>query len=388
MHPRELLDLFTEPYPLLRLRAGSDRLPSGLAAAMVPAVVDWQRSPLNDEADDHFLVRNVNVGGNPVDGRQVLATVKVPRRGVTGAEWVLVHARLLGKEGPAGHGQLRLKFDSDSRPRVLNREGGPMWPDPCLDDLVFSFEAWRSPGSSFQPLAGLDPSTYALTLRCYAGGQRFLEDGVNNRGWIVYPLDFAERKGALDELLYTALVTGDSLARHTICHLLNQPDVHLKLEQSDYPGIDDSQIDKLRPLLDRDHIPEDPIAGLTGGEISYHLLQRSCITMGLTIVDNCLHRVHHQHPEYGEYESLRVAPKRIPGWLSELAHADRRGTLLRLPGAMHWLAVNQTVLPDKSYQVLERAGLLQRRPDGQLERRSYALGGDTPYGRLSDNLMQ
>ncbi len=388
MHPRELLDLLTEPYPLLRLKSGSDQLPSGLAAAMVPAIVDWQRSEMGGQDDDHFLVRNVNIGGNPVEGRQVLATVRVPRRGVMSAEWVLVHLRLLRKEGPAGHGQLRLKFAPENRPVVLNREGGPMWPDPHLDDLVFSFEAWRPPGSSFQPLAGLDPHTYALTLRCYGGAQRFLEDGVGNHGWVSYPLDFGNRTGALDELLYTALVTGDSLARHTISHLLNEPNVHLNLQQADYPGANKDQIEKLRRLLEQDQIPGNPIAEITGGDISYHLLQRSCITMGLNVIDNCLHRVHHQHPEYGQYNSLSVAPSRIPSWVSELAHADRRGTLMRLPGAVHWLAVNQTVLPDKSYQILEKADLLQRKPDGQLVRHSYTLGGETPYGRLSENLMQ
>jgi len=388
MHPKELLDLFAEPYPLLRLRSGTDHLPNGLAAAMAPAIVDWRRSPLDGGDDDYFLVRNVNVGGNPVEGRSVLATVKVPRAGVVAAEWVLVLLRVLGKDVSAGHGQLRLQFSGEKRPVVLNREGGPMWPDPHLDDLVFSFEAWRPPGTPFQPLAGLDPATYALSMRCYAGTQRFLEDGVCNRSWVTYPLDFGERPDVGDELLYAALVTGDSLARHTINHLLDNPDVNLDLEQADYPQVGPQRIEELQSLLDRDQVPDDPIAELTGGEISYHLLQRSCITMGLNVIDTCLHRVHHRHPELGPHRSLAVAPKHIPGWVSELAHADRRSTLLRLPGAMHWLAVNQNVLPDKSHRILEKAGLLRQGPDGQVLHHHYTLGEQTPYGRISETLMQ
>ncbi len=388
MHPSQLLDLLSEPFPLLRICSGTDQLPNGLAAAMAPAIVDWQRSPGDSGDEDYFLVRNVNVGGNPVEGKCVLATAKVPRTGVMSAEWVLVLQRLLGKDTPAGHGQLRLRFHEDKRPTIVNRDGDPMWPDPHVGDLVFSFEAWRPPGKSFQPLAGLDPSTYALTMRCYAGPQRFLEDGICNRSWVTYPLDFSRHGEALDDLLYTALITGDSLARHTINNLLDSPAVHLELEQPDYPQADPRQIQALQPLLDESLVPEDPIAEISGGEIGYHLLQRSCITMALNVIDTCLHRLHHRRPELGPYESLSVAPRSIPSWISDLAHADRRATLMRLPGAVHWLALNQTVLPDKSYIILQEAGLLETETDGQSVRHHYTLAGDTPYGRISDSLMQ
>jgi len=388
MRNTELLDLLTEPYPLLRIRSGSDQLPNGLAAAMVPLVVDWRRSRLAGDPEDYYLVRNVNVGGNPVAGRSVLATVKVPRFAVTEAEWVLVILRLMGKDISAGHGQVRLRFAPGNGPVVLNREGGPMWPDPHLEDLVFSFEAWRPPGTPFQPLAGLDPRTYALTLRCYDGAQRFLEDGVSNHAWTCYPLDLSGRPGALDELLYTALVAGDSLARHMASHFLGDPGVNLLLEQPDYPSASPREIEKLRTLLEMDRIPDDPIAEITGGDVSYHLLQRSCITMGLSLINSCLHRIHHRHAELGKFESLSVAPREIPDWAAARAHADRRATLMRLPGALHWLAVNQNVLPDKSYAVLEKAGLLRRSPNGQLVRRRYALDDATPYGRIGDTLMQ
>jgi len=388
MEPVELLNLLSEPYPLLRIRSEVDRLPIGLAAAMAPAIVDWRRSMLEDDQEGFYLVHNVNVGGNPVEGRTVLATVKIPRAGVIAADWVLVLKRILGKDTAAGHGQLRLRFHEDKQPTVLNRDGGPMWPDPHVEDLVFSFEAWRPPGTSFNPRAGLDPNTYALTMRCYAGPQRFLEDGVCNHSWAVYPLDLDRHYDAFNNLLYTALVTGDSLARHTINHLLEKPAVHLDLEPTDYPQIDPRQIEELRPLLDRDQVPEDPIAQITGGLISYHLLQRSCITMGLNVIDTSLHRLHHRYPELGTYESLPVAPKKIPSWISNLAHSDRRATLLRLPGAIHWLAVHQTVLPDRSQVILKNAGLLRTGADGQVVSHYYFLGGDTPYGRISDSLMQ
>ncbi len=388
MKPSKLLDLLGKPFPLLSIHSNTEQLPNGLAAAMAPAIVDWQGSQLTGNDDDFFLVRNVNVGSNPVEGNIVLATLKIPLNGIIGAQWVLVMMRKLGKDTLAGHGQLRMVFNPENCPVILNDAGNPRQPEPYVKDLVFSFEAWRPAGISFNPLAGLDPSTYALTMRCYAGSQRFLEDGVLSHSWVAYPLDLNDHPETYPSLLYTALVTGDSLARHTINHLLDNPRVHTELNQSDYPFIDPRQLNEFQQLLAQDLVPKDPIADLMDGNISYHLLQRSCITMGLNVIDNGLHRLHRLHPELGEYQSLRVGAREIPSWINQLAHSNRRSTLMKLPGAMHWIMMNQSVLPDRSYVVLKDGGLLALNDRGEVMSQHFQLGGETPYGRISESLMQ
>lgn len=158
MNPSKLLDLLGKPFPLLSIHSNTEQLPNGLAAAMAPAIVDWQGSQLTGNDDDFFLVRNVNVGSNPVEGNIVLATLKIPLNGIIGAQWVLVMMRKLGKDTLAGHGQLRMVFNPENCPVILNDAGNPRQPEPYVKDLVFSFEAWRPAGISFNPLAGLDRS--------------------------------------------------------------------------------------------------------------------------------------------------------------------------------------------------------------------------------------
>jgi len=388
LEPGEVLDLIEQPYPFLRVRSATDALPSGLALAMVPALVDWNRSQLQGKDDDFYLVHNLNFGGNPAGGYNMLVTAKVPRHGVVRAEWVSTLLRIFKKDTPGGHGQLRLIFDPDRRPVVLNRDGTPFTNRPHLDDLVFSFEAWRPPAAHFDPLAGLDPKAYALTMRCYAAPQRFLEDSLRNLSWHCYPLALPPVEEAYDELLYTCLTMGDSLARHTFRKLLEDPGRFFDRDPQDYPDPLPEQIEKLREMLLDTSVPEDPIAQIMGGDISYHLLLRSCITMALTAIDACSSRIHQRHPQLGEYRPLRVTPKEIPSWAISLAHSNRRNMLMRLPGTIYWLIRNQDVLPDRAHQILLEGGLLQLDEQGQPVKKVYHISEETPYGRLLDNLMQ
>jgi len=388
MKPEKLLEILEEPYPLLRVHSSTDALPSGLALAMAPAIVDWERSRLEGDEEDFYLVRNVNIGGNPAGGYNVLATAKVPRRGVMEAQWVSTLLRVFGKDTPGGHGQLRLIFREDRRPCVLNEEGNPLSSDPYLDSLVFSFEAWRPPSLHFDPLAGLDPKTYALTMRCYAGTQRFLEDSLRSLSWHCFSLALPPVDEALDELLYTGLTMGDSLSRHTFKKLLENPTRYFDGDPRDYPDPTVEQVEKLHEILLDKTLPEDPISQIMGGDVSYHLLLRSCITMALSVIDACNSRIHESHPELPAYNPLRVTPGEIPSWASSLAHSNRRNILMRLPGTIYWLIRNQNVRPDRAHMILLDAGLLQLDEEERPIEKVYLISEDTPYGRLQDNLMQ
>lgn len=388
MNARKFLDIKRESFPTLRVKVNRDALPNGLAVAMAPAVTDWERSSVGHGDDDFYLVRGVNFGGNPVQGRSILATVKVPCHGVVAAEWVMTLMRIKGRDTPGGHGQLRLIFAEDRRPMVLNREGQPFSDQPYLDDLVFSFEAWRPPAAQFDALAGLDPRTYALTMRCYSGGQRFLEDSLKNMSWTCYPLRVPDTPNAHDELLYTCLAMGDSLARLTLEEALEDPGNYYRGNPADYEPLSDEEKSELQELLERMVIPDQKIAAIFSGDRTYHLLLRSCITMALAAVDACFSRIHHLNPELGEYRNLQIAPVQLPSWLDRLAHMGKRNTLKRIPGALHWMMNNQNVIPGRAHQILDAGELLQRDDKGNLIKHHYHIGGQTPYGPLSENLMQ
>ena len=153
---------------------------------MMPILVDWQRDPGTERM---LRVKNVNVAGNPVVGHNVLATVDVPMTGLASAQWCLTPARNEdNRDAEGGHGQLRFLFDPAERPVVLDENGAPMPGIAAVDDLIVSWEAWRPPLVRWTAMDGLDPESYALTLRVYTGAKRFLDDAVRNNPWNCYPL--------------------------------------------------------------------------------------------------------------------------------------------------------------------------------------------------------
>jgi hypothetical protein len=257
--------------------------------------------------------------------------------------------------------------------------------DWSLHDLVLSWEAWRPPNAEFDPIAGLDPKKYALTLRAYAGSCRCLADTVLDRPWRCYPLRLPDVPHFAEELLYVSLLLGDAVARHTIAGLLQ----HRITKQSDAPAdYEDPEAEDweavMHSLRDQD-LPEDPTQDILGGNISYQLLQRSCITMALMSIDWTLVRAY-QRAGRNDPPRIRVTPDSIPAMLDELALGHRRAALVRVPAALRWLTGHQTVVPGKSVQLLDEVGLLER-DKGRIAMRHYDNRMESPYGKLKDNLI-
>jgi hypothetical protein len=389
---RDLIDWASEETPTFRVRTSMDALPGGYSAAMTPLLVNWKRSNYKDHTgdDEYYLVRNVNCNGNPVEGITNLCTMKVPACGVESAEFVRVPL------GPAsvqigGHGMIRIIFKSGAEPQLLAPSGEPVGGEATVKDLVISCEAWRPPGARFDMQEALDPNTFGLTYRCYTGPQRFLEDALIERDWTSYPLALPSGQRGLDDLLYVAMVMGDSLARHTIARLLEIAERNDPGESSagetpeDYPNPKKDEWHNLRAALDENRAPEDPITDIMGGKISYQLLERSCITMALEIVAITAQRLTAQLPEK-ERIHVRVTPEHIPSWFEDLAHSGRAGIFVRLPHALWWLINNSNVLPSRAWHNLDDAGLLVRDANGPVTHQ-YRLHDETPYGKLSDNLL-
>jgi len=382
-----LLDWAAEDTPTFRVRTTTDALPGGYSAAMTPALVNWRASSHHDHTgdDECYLVRNVNMNGNPVEGVTNMCSIKVPACGVESAEYVSVPLGA-GAIQVGGHGMVRLLFREDARPRILTRAGDPVPGESAVRDLVFSWEAWRPPGEQFTMKQGLDPNTFGLTLRCYTGAQRFLEDGLHGRDWTCYPLTLPSGQSGLNELLYVALVTGDSMARHTITRLLAGAQAEASgATPADYPDPGENEARHLQEALAKNAAPEDPITEVMGGEVSYQLLERSCVTMALEIIAITAQRLTAHLPEDNRIR-VNVTPDNIPSWIDDLAGAGMAGIFLRMPHVMWWLAHNTNVLPTRAWRILDEAGLVER--DGaDPVRRRYKLHGDTPYGKLSDNLL-
>jgi hypothetical protein len=380
----QILDWSRAESPVIRVRIPRDTVPGGLALAMVPMFVKWQSSP-GFGADDHYIVQNVNIVNNPVGNVLLLATLKVFAASVEAVQFVAVTTKVKRRDTQFGHAMLRFIFKEDRRPVILDQEGLPLANDSEVSDLVLSWEAWRPPETSFDPLKGLDPSTYALTPRLMVGAVRCLSDAILNRPWHCYTLKLPEVEHAHDEMLYSCFALADAVARQTVSHLIDQRIGRGQKLFADYSEALDSEWDAIGDYYRGANLPEEPIRDVLDGRIGYQLLERSCITMALLSVDWGNHRIH-RRAGLPEPRRVEVAPEGLPSFISELVSGERTPLLLRIPAALHWVMHNQTVVVRKAPKALADIGLLERRL-GRPTRTVYDNRRNTPYGPLLDHII-
>ncbi|WP_295540467.1 hypothetical protein [uncultured Thiohalocapsa sp.] len=383
--PLDLLNWGRDPAPLFLVDVPEDALPNGLALSMVPFFVDWERS-VPDGPFAQVRVRNVSVGGNPTAGENLLGTVEIPLRGVTDVQWCLTPDRnARGKDTAMGHAQLRFVFAKDARPVVLGRDGRPQRLLRALDDLVLSWEAWRPPRTRYDPVAGMNPDTYALTARAYSGRTRWLGDALRGNPWRCYPLKLPDTGDAEATLLMTGLLMGDALARRTVAAMIDDGDLELPHADAltDFSPADQAAI---AAALSLSALPDDPLTHLMGkADLSYQLLERSCITYSLGVVQFALLRLHAAH-DLGPAPRLGIVPRDLPPWIEDLSSADTGKLLSYLPGALLFVARNAQVIPGNAHRILDEADLLYQQ-DGVPLMYEYFFRDRTPYGDLRDNLM-
>jgi hypothetical protein len=381
----EILDWNRAESPLIRVRIPRDTVPGGLALAMAPMFVKWQSSPLGFGPDDHYIIQNVNIVNNPVGNVLLLGTLKVFTASVESVQFVAVTSRVKGHDTPFGHAMLRFIFKEGRRPTILDKQGVPLANDAEVSDLVLSWEAWRPPETAFDPIKGLNPSTYALTPRCFVGAVRCLNDSILNRPWHCYTLKLPEVEHAYDEMLYSCFALADAVARQTVSHLIDRRIGRGQKLFADYSEALDSDWDAIGDYSRGANLPEEPIRDVLDGKISYQLLERSCITMALLSVDWGNHRIH-RRAGLPEPRRVEVAPEGMPSFISELVSGERTPLLLRIPAALHWVMHNQTVVVGKAPKALADIGLLETRL-GRPVRTVYDTRRETPYGALLDHLI-
>ncbi|MEM9302757.1 MAG: hypothetical protein AAGE01_11630 [Pseudomonadota bacterium] len=374
-----------DPTPVAVIHTPTDMLPNGLAASMIPVIVDWRNSSLTGDAPA-LRVRNVNIGGNPVTGDNVLATVQVPLRGIADVQWCLTLDRTGGRDRVMGHSQLRFVFDHEHRPFIPGIQDIAMGIDPHLDDLIVSWEAWRPPQTSWDAVAGLDPETYSLTVRAYAGAQRFLNDALRGNPWVCYPLDLPRPEDAYGTLLGISLAFGDSFMRRVIHEMVENGEL-VFTDGTDPLQLADAEIAQLQGVFSQTAIPDDPMKELLGQEdLSYQLMTRSCVTLSMMAIQWTLDRVHDRF-ELGPPVSIQIIPDGLPASLRSLSAEDRSGMLMKLPGTLWFVMQNQSVIPGNAWRILEDAGVLRQDEAGKTVSYYYRIDQVTPYGRLRDNVM-
>ncbi|MDF7826128.1 hypothetical protein P4B35_19005 [Pontiellaceae bacterium B12227] len=383
-----ILDWLEDDTPTAVIQTPDDMLPNGLAASMLPFLVDWKDSKLQSAEERYVLVHNIQLSGNPILGISRNASVRIPVGGLERIEYVIVRYYLKGFAKYTGHVQLRFIFKEDQRPSVLGKDGLPDPDVPFLDDLILSWEAWRPPLTGYNFIKGLDPEEgYALTARLYAGGQRFLNDSLRGAVWDCYPLELPDHDRAEDLVLFAGLMMGDAVGRRTISDMLNEG--RLKDETGEIASEWTTKgLKQARGRLDWDQVPDDIIKEyMKKADISYHMFSRSCISVTHAQIELAMDRLYDDE-DLGPRKQIDFNKGTIPKWFDDVRDGNVWGIIKGAPGAWIWISRHSDLMPYRSYVPLEDAGLLKMDPRGKKpEAYRYGHKGVVPYGALKRNLM-
>ncbi len=369
-----------------RLRTFRDLVPGGFMAAMAPARIDWQASdPFGD--DPFVVIRNVNYGGNPIDKTTVLHRVRMPLGGVDFVELTLVPSTRGGLRALAHHAQLRFVFKREKRPVLLSLADSAVGAAACIPDLVLSWETWHESSVRYSGLKGLDAASYKLSMRAYAGPQRFLEDSLRGRDWFSYRLRMPGGEQGNSELLKVVLTLGDGVAKNTLASLLDKDEEEFLKQappdETNSPAGSERQ--KMRELLLEKTDIESRLPSLSRDQDGYQTLVRSCATLAryaiLTATDRLINR------GISEGITAGAVPKPLMGepakWMRNVAHANLKGMFVRAPLALAYILRHPEAVPDKIPIELAKAGLVEKR-NGKAWVVKYSHKGVKPYDRSGE----
>ncbi len=381
LSPREMLAKAADNTQVMRLRTVRDVLPGGHMAALTSVLVDWQASRIQ-AAQPFVVLRNVNYGGNPIERTTTLQSVRMPLQGIRFAEFLLVPPKGMGPRAPVQHAQLRFVFKPEYYPELMSLADARTGTDSRFPDLVLSWETWLPPDKKYNAVKGLDSSLYRLTLRAFAGPQRFLEETLRGRNWHAFRLQLPGGDAGLVELLKVVLALGDGVGRHTLSRMLEEGEEDWLSEAPD--GTSDPPSRQVWEVL-KDHIHQprdygDSRIHTASEDEYYNTMVHSCATLARYTILVAAHRL----VERGHTEGLDL--KRLPeaalgqpeAWMREAAHAKLGGIFMRGPLAIAYAIRNPQTLPYKIPGQLFRAGLIARR-DGKPWKVHYTHRGTRPY---------
>ena len=371
-----------------RVRTARDVLPGGLSAAMAPVMIDWKKSDIRPGGS--LVLGNISHGGNPLAGVTVLRTARVYPERLATVQFVTVP---LGGPKDVVHGQLRFVFE-DGGIELLGRDTSAVGEPDVITDLVFSWEAWRPPGVGYDVMTGMDAAAYELSLRCFSGPQRFLEDMLVPRPWTAYDLQLPGGREGLAELLRVTVIMGDGVARQVIGRMLGQAEETWRAAVPD-PTTEDLTVAeawlRLQAEMEAEGAaaaPGDSRLALTGVQTSYQTLLRSCATMALYNIDVAVARLLEEGQPAGSMRPVRTPELMAdPVWMTELADAGWGKLLVNAPRALGFLRKNMWVVPGKIPGQLDEAGLLVHE-NGKRKEQHYSLDTITPWGHRHQLLIR
>jgi hypothetical protein len=381
LSPAQLLAWADGTANALRLRTYRDVIPGGFLAALVPARVEWKSS--DPHGDDPFvIIRNVNYGGNPFDKTTVLHRVRIPLNGIAFVELTLVPSTRGGLHALAHHAQLRFVFKAEKRPVLLSLADSAAGSDASIPDLVLSWEIWQESRVRYSGFKGLDAASYRLSMRAYAGPQRFLEDTLHGRDWFSYRVRMPGGQQGSAELLKVVLALGDGVANDTVSSLLDRSEEealkHAPTGDTDAPTA--SEVQKLREHFLHSREIKDPNMALSHEQGGYQTLVRSCATLARYSILTATNRLIRGGVTEGM--SLDAVPKPLMGepakWMEKIAHANLKGMFIRAPLALAYIIRHPEAVPDKIPIELAEAGLMEKR-EGKAWVVKYSHKGNKPY---------
>lgn len=380
---------------VMRLRTDRDILPGGYMAALAPMLAAWNDSDYEQQGG-FLILRNVNYGGNSFERTTVLQSVRVPLDGLEATELTLVPSTSLGLRSPVHHVQLRFIFTPGNGPELLNLAGAETGTDAGFPDLVFSWESWRPPSQAFSLKQGLDETAYGLSMRAFAGPQRYLEDSIRGHDWYSWRLDLPGGRAGVRELFMVSVALGDGVARDGIHRLLEQGEgawlAHAptcKDDDKQRHAPDQAVWQRLATRLRAAIPPAGSAAPLADGEQTYQVLVRSCAALARYAILVATNRL------VARGETGRVVADKLPApeldrtepWMKAVARADLRGLFLHAPAAIGFLTRNPSLIPGKLPDELDAAGLVQRR-EGKPWVIRYGRDAQRPYGSEGLNRVE
>jgi hypothetical protein len=322
------------------------------------------------------MIRNLNHGGNPVAGVTVLRTAVLRPDLLERVEYVRVP---LSGHRALAHGQLRFVFEAGGV-ELVGGDPSVAGEAEVVTDIVLSWEAWRPPGTSYQIIRGMDPATYQLTLRAYSGVQRFIEDALQKRDWIAYPLSLPGGLAGVIELLKVTLSLGDGAGRHVMCDILESEAGAWVTggPRGEHHGDAARAWEELQTRLEHAPAPRDTRLDLAG-RTAYHSVIRSCASMALYQIHVATTRLVEQgHAHHGR--TIRMAGiTDIPDWLAELSGASVAGLFLNGPRMLSFVRKFPSAIPGNIPNQLDAAGLLVRN-NGKSVATKFTMGDVTPWG--------
>jgi hypothetical protein len=366
-----------------RTRTARDVLPGGLSAAMAPVFVVWDRSSF--APGESITIRNLNHGGNPVSGVTVLRTAVLRPDHIQRVEYIRVP---LGGPDAISHGQLRFIFEPGGVELVGGDPSTAGEPD-SVTDVVLSWEAWRSPGTSYSIKKGMDPTVYQLSMRAYSGVQRFIEDALQGRKWDAFQLSLPGGHAGVVELLKVTLSLGDGAGRYVMSDLLKHADDAWVMggPRGEHHGDAAQSWRELQSRLEDAPTPGDTrldLAGLTG----YQTVIRGCASMALYQIDVAVSRLVEQgYPHHGRRPVEMAGITDIPEWIEELSKTNVAGLFLRAHRMIAFVHKYPSAIPGKIPKQLDDAGLLVRQ-DGKAMKTEFNISDLTPWGPVHHLLIR